>query len=176
MNNYQLNIDIAYKRWEDTLPNVYDICQTTFNAAIKYLKFNNLSKLLNVDKILSINLLLSDNNEIQSLNKEFRNLNKPTNVLSFANIDDPDFEQYIQHEEIIELGDIIIAFETMVAEADIKQISLQNHLCHLLTHGILHLFGYDHQQDDEAEKMEAIEILILQQLNISNPYLEDNNV
>lgn len=175
MNNSQLNTDIADKRWEEKLPNVCDICQTAFSIAIKYLKLNNLSNLLNVDKPLSINLLLSDNNEIQALNKEFRKLNKPTNVLSFANIDDPDFEEYIQHEEIINLGDIIIAFETMENEANIKQISLQNHLCHLLIHGILHLFGYDHQQDNEAEEMEGIEILILQQINIPNPYLEDNN-
>ncbi len=175
MNNSQLNIDIANKRWEEKLPNVCDICQTTFDIAIEYLKLNNLSKLLTIAKPLNINLLLSDNNEIQNLNKEFRNLDKPTNVLSFANIDDPEFEQYIQHEDIIELGDIIIALETMENEANIKLISLQNHLCHLLIHGILHLFGYDHQEDEEAEEMENIEILILQQLNISNPYLEDTN-
>ncbi len=175
MNNYQLNIDITDNRWEDKLPNICNICQTTFDTAIEYLKLNNLSKLLTVAKPLNINLLLSDNNKIQDLNKEFRNLDKPTNVLSFANIDDPEFEQYIQYEDIIELGDIIIALETMENEANIKQISLQNHLCHLLIHGILHLFGYDHQEDEEAEEMENIEILILQQLNISNPYLEDNN-
>ena len=67
---------------------------------------------------------------------------------------------------------MIIALETMQKEAEIKKISLHDHFCHLLTHSVLHLLGYDHITDDEAEHMENFEIQILQLLNINNPYEE----
>ena len=70
----------------------------------------------------------------------------------------------------VELGDIIIALETMQREAAEKQISLHDHFCHLFTHGILHLLGFDHIEDEEAEHMENFEINILKRLNIKNPY------
>ena len=84
----------------------------------------------------------------------------------------PAFKADCRIFEEIELGDIIIALETMQLEAKEKGISLKDHYCHLLTHGILHLLGFDHQNDEEAEYMENFEINILQQLNISNPYTE----
>jgi probable rRNA maturation factor len=92
--------------------------------------------------------------------------------LSFANIDDPDFEKSLTIGDEVEMGDIIIALETLQREAQEKKISLYDHFCHLLTHGVLHLLGYDHIEDDEAEHMEAFEIEILNLLNISNPYQE----
>ena len=98
---------------------------------------------------------------------------KPTNVLSFAAVDDPDFDRNTELFGEIELGDIIIALETMQREAAEKGIPLRDHFCHLFTHGILHLLGFDHIEDDEAEYMEEFEINILKRLNIKNPYGED---
>ena len=90
--------------------------------------------------------------------------------LSFRE-DDPDFSQ-ISQQPTIEMGDIIIALQTLQNEADIKHISLHDHFCHLLTHGVLHLLGYDHIIDEEAEHMEDLEIKILDLFNIDNPYKE----
>ena len=115
-------------------------------------------------------MCLSNNDEVQKLNKEFRGKDKPTNVLSFANIDDEEFWDNIDSDEIHELGDIILAFETLEEEAVIKGISVYSHYCHLLVHGFLHLLGFDHQDDDEAEEMEGLEVDILREFSIDNPY------
>ena len=109
---------------------------------------------------------------MQKLNREYRGLDKPTNVLSFATIDDPDFYNDLALYEEVELGDIVIALETLEQEAELKQISLHHHFCHLLIHGLLHLLGFDHIEDEEAEYMENAEIKILEQMNIPNPYKE----
>ena len=127
---------------------------------------------LNLNKDFSLNLALSDNQTVQALNKEFRGLDKPTNVLSFANIDDPFFETMLENENDVELGDVIVAFETLSKEADELEISLKDHFCHLWVHGMLHILGYDHIKDNERLEMEAREVEILKKLGIENPYQE----
>ena len=119
---------------------------------------------------VSINLCLSNDEEVHKLNREFRQMDKPTNVLSFANIDDEYLLDSLEGAEIAELGDIIIAFETLQREAKIENISFEAHYAHLLVHGILHLCGFDHIEDEEAEYMEDLEVRILSELNIANPY------
>lgn len=119
-----------------------------------------------------VNLALSDDQSVWALNKEFRGMDKPTNVLSFANIDDPFFENLLQSGKDVELGDVIIAYETMVKEAEELGISLKDHFCHLWVHALLHLLGFDHIKEDERIKMEAKEIEILAALQIDNPYQE----
>ena len=119
-----------------------------------------------------VSITLVDDKQIHKLNKQYRGMDKPTNVLSFANIDDCDFKDIIQQTSVVEMGDIIIALQTMQQESSEKKISLHNHFCHLLTHGVLHLLGYDHIDDEEADLMERLEIEILQKLNIDNPYKE----
>jgi probable rRNA maturation factor len=113
---------------------------------------------------------LSDDEAVHKLNKEFRGMDKPTNVLSFANIDDDFFWDTLDEVDEAELGDIILAFETLVREAQEKNISVYALYCHLLVHGFLHLLGFDHQEDDEAEEMENLEIDILASFSIDNPY------
>ena len=94
--------------------------------------------------------------------------------MSFANIDFIDFEVDNSPFTDIELGDIIVAYDTMVREAEELNISFQAHFYHLLVHGLLHLLGFDHIEDDEAEFMENTEVLILNKLGVDNPYLEEN--
>ena len=117
-------------------------------------------------------MCLSDDENVHKLNLEFRNQDKPTNVLSFASIDSEDFDDMLEFEQTIELGDIIIAYETMEREAKEQEVSFKNHFCHLWTHGILHILGYDHIKDNDREEMEALEIAILDKLGIENPYKE----
>ena len=106
----------------------------------------------------NIALLLTDDAAIKALNAQFRGMDKPTNVLSFPS-DEDDF-----------LGDIALARETAIREAEQDNISLRDHTAHLLVHGMLHLTGYDHETDIEASKMERLEIEVLQRLGVANPY------
>jgi len=104
-----------------------------------------------------LSVVLSDNAQVQVLNRDYRDKDKPTNVLSFP-----------QSGPL--LGDIILARETVQAEAADKGVNFEAHLIHLVMHGWLHLQGFDHQTDETAAEMEAIEIAALAKLGIDNPY------
>lgn len=105
-----------------------------------------------------ISIVLADDAFVQNLNREYRGKDKPTNVLSFP-----------QDEHGL-LGDVILAHETLSREAKEQDKSFEDHLMHLVVHGTLHLMGHDHENDEEAEEMEALEIKILEQLGVENPY------
>jgi len=104
--------------------------------------------------------------ESQQLNNDYRGKNKPTNVLSFP----MQLNENIPMPEIM-LGDLAICSEVVINEASQQQKALQSHWAHILIHGMLHLQGFDHVEDDEADKMEKLEIQIMQQLGFPNPYL-----
>ena len=102
--------------------------------------------------------------EITSLNRDYRDLDQATNVLSFPFEMDPEIDFAL-------LGDIVICHSVAVAEAQQQNKRLADHYAHLVTHGVLHLCGYDHEQDDQAEIMETLEIELLASQGISNPYI-----
>ncbi len=106
--------------------------------------------------------------EMRELNHQYRGKNKTTNVLSFPF--DTDFET-APEMTISLLGDIVICHSVVVAQAKQQDKTIQAHYAHMVTHGILHLCGYDHETTQEAEQMEAIEVTILEQSNILNPYI-----
>lgn len=113
-------------------------------------------------------ILLTDDDQIQQLNAQFRNNDKPTNVLSF-----PSEETDLPLPgEVFQYGDIILARGVACQEATDKNIPLKHHVIHLVVHGFLHLLGYDHIQPEEAEKMENLEREILAKLAIPDPYKE----
>lgn len=113
-----------------------------------------------------VSVLLTDDASVRVLNREHRGIDKPTNVLSFPQ-DDPDADAYGPL-----LGDIVVAHETVVREAIDGGLPFSHHLTHMIVHGFLHLVGYDHMQDDEAEEMERLETDILAALDIPDPYAE----
>lgn len=165
-----LEIIINDERWSECAKNALEKTEGVFAAALDFLRKNNELDFLPECMPIAINLCLSNDEEVHRLNKEFRHMDKPTNVLSFANVDDEYFLDSLPEADIAELGDIIIALETLQKEAEIENITFEAHYTHLLVHGILHLCGFDHIEDDEAEYMEGLEIKILAELGIDNPY------
>ena len=122
-----------------------------------------------VPEAAELSLVLLDDARIRELNRDWRGFDKPTNVLSFpgADADDDDPGPL--------LGDVFVAHETLAREAEAEGKRLEDHFAHLLVHGLLHLFGFDHETDDEAEEMEALETEILAGLGIADPYGEATN-
>jgi probable rRNA maturation factor len=112
---------------------------------------------------------LSADSEIRALNKTYRGQDKPTNVLSFPATPEGGTMPALQ------LGDVMLALETLLKEASELGIDPRHHLQHLVVHGLLHLLGYDHLTEDEAQVMESLEAEILAQLGIADPYVEDSN-
>ena len=110
-----------------------------------------------------VNLKIVGNAEMQQLNKEFRNKDRATNVLSFTNDD-------LSKDVTKNIGDIAISYDFVKQEARDHGKSFSDHVIHMLVHGIYHILGYDHEDDISAEIMESKEIYILDKLKISNPY------
>src|ERR1700694_5853970 len=115
-------------------------------------------------------VMLTDDAGIRTLNSNWRSIDKPTNVLSFPAL--PPTGPGGPDDAPRMLGDIAIAYETTRKEADDEQKPFDHHLSHLAVHGFLHLIGYDHEKDDDAEIMEALEQEILAQLGIPDPYAD----
>ena len=111
----------------------------------------------------NVNLSFISSKEMQSLNKQYRGLDKDTNVLSFENQD-------ISREHTKNIGDIAICYPYVVDEAKKENKELDNHITHMFIHGTLHILGYDHENESEANNMELKEIELLSKFNIINPY------
>ena len=145
-----INFIYSTKKWKDIGPLLKEEMRVGVEGA---------DEALNCDfSQREVSIVLTSDAEVQSLNKSFRHQDKPTNVLSFPS------------SESDELGDIVLAYETVMKEADDLGISPLHHTLHLIVHGFLHLLGYDHEDPVDAEKMETLEIQILKTLNIQNPY------
>lgn len=131
--------------------------------------------LANAAPLVEVSVRLTDDAEVQTLNRDFRGKDKPTNVLSFPQVQDDLLEGLANSDDgEILLGDIVLARETCAREADEKAISVADHATHLIVHGTLHLLGYDHMDDVSASAMEALETKALASLGIANPYADQD--
>lgn len=168
-----INIDLAVKskKWEEqknAAKNVEEIVK-------KLIPLTDLKKILKENLELEVAISLVSDAQIKKLNHKFRHKNKPTNVLSFCALDEELLRQ-IGLKKIVGsaphlfLGDIVIAYETLKKESLLQKKSFQHHLTHLLLHSILHLIGYDHEEEKMAQQMESLEVKILKKLKIQNPY------
>lgn len=115
-----------------------------------------------------ISVVLSTDEIVRKLNHDFRGKDQPTNVLSFP----VEMEELFDTQEQAMIGDVILAYETVRREARKAGISVAQHTSHLVVHGVLHLMGYDHNEEREARAMEELEVEILSTLGIPNPYGE----
>ena len=136
----------------------HEIVVTAIEAAASELKLGS---------NIGLTVLLTNDFEIQKLNKQFRGKDYPTNVISF-----PAFSPGAMPSEG-HIGDIAVAFETVLAESSSENKNPGHHLAHMIVHGLAHLAGHDHNTDAEADIMEAIEVRSLAQLGVTNPYLEE---
>ena len=129
-------------------------------------------ELLTTAATVEISIRLTSDDEVHQLNAQYRHKDKPTNVLSFPMIQADLLESVGQNSDDGEvlLGDIVLAHGVCAAEAAERGITLADHATHLIVHGTLHLLGYDHMVEDEAEAMEAIEIDALKSLGLADPY------
>jgi len=125
---------------------------------------------------VEVSVKLADDDEVHALNASYRGKDKPTNVLSFPMVQDDLLDVLdIGDDGEVLLGDIILADGVCRREAAEKGASVADHATHLIVHGMLHLLGYDHIDDGEAEAMEAIERAALATLHIADPYAIDDN-
>ena len=122
---------------------------------------------------LSASLLFTSDEEVHTLNREWRDRDKPTNVLSFPMLAREELLDLAPDGPPVMLGDLALAYETCAREAEEKSVPLDHHAAHLIVHGFLHLAGYDHETSEEdADKMEALEVRILAKLGIADPYMD----
>ncbi|MDR0753373.1 MAG: rRNA maturation RNase YbeY [Holosporaceae bacterium] len=153
-----LEISITYNSWnEEEVRSVAAECAGVVFSEVELNKNN-----------VEICLLFANDEEIRVLNKMYRGVDKPTNVLSFP------MESPSNNDNYYILGSIALAFETTKRESLEQKKSFQNHLKHLIVHSLLHLLGYNHANENEAEQMEMLEVAILKKINIKNPYGESH--
>ncbi|KAA5604961.1 rRNA maturation RNase YbeY [Roseospira marina] len=182
-----LDIDVVIESppWRKAVKGPVALCERAARAALEGgLAGSPLAAMLATQPVVELCIALEDDASVHALNRDFRGQDKPTNVLSFAALEgedgrvlppvvdgdplDPDPEPEM-------LGDVIVAFETTRDEAARDGKALADHLSHLVVHGVLHLLGYDHQDDDEAEAMEGLETRILAGLGIADPHAPDRD-
>jgi probable rRNA maturation factor len=165
MTATQITIDINCNldRWHEAIPCVEALIEKTCKAAI------NAAGIGKFAKVIEVSVMLAGDDFVHDLNKQYRGKDKPTNVLSFP-AEEFTAGDYAGVEEFVMLGDIAIALETIEREAEEQGKDIKDHLCHMVVHGTLHLLGYDHIDDLDAEEMEGLEVKILDEMGIGNPY------
>ncbi|MCT4552101.1 MAG: rRNA maturation RNase YbeY [Alphaproteobacteria bacterium] len=147
---YEILIRNEYENLDDILSEFNVVIKDVIEASASYLNFSLDGK--------EVSILLTNDSEIHKLNKDFRGKDKPTNVLSFETEDDE------------MLGDIVVSIDTVLKEVKEQGKEFKNHFVHLIVHGFLHLLGYDHLDDSEADEMEGLEIEIMESMGLDNPY------
>jgi probable rRNA maturation factor len=153
-----IDVEIQDEAWTVALEQAEAIVVRAAEAALNEIAPTDLQEPV-------IAVLLTDDDTVADLNQRFRGKDGPTNVLSFPAPPNPEGQ----------IGDIALAYGVCAYEASLQGKSLEHHLMHLTVHGVLHLLGYDHETDGEAEAMEALERSILETLSVSDPYAAERS-
>jgi probable rRNA maturation factor len=162
-----VTVDLRHPGWKTLIrpyrKTVRDTCHATLLD----------TRLASVPCTWEMAVVLADDVFIRELNREYRGFDKPTNVLSFPAEEalEKNAKRRAASRKVMALGDLVLAYETIIREAEAQGKKVKDHVRHLLVHGTLHLLGYDHIHKEEAEKMERLEIKILKKQKITNPYL-----
>ncbi|MCJ2028389.1 rRNA maturation RNase YbeY [Methylobacterium sp. J-043] len=159
MSDNEIDIAVEDARWEQAIPELEAFTLRAVEAGLAILPDSAAGP-------VEVSVLLADDATVQDLNRTWRNKDKPTNVLSF-----PAAEQPFQPGLARPLGDVVLAYDTLVRESAEQSKPFEHHFAHLLVHGTLHLLGQDHETGEaEADAMEALEVAALRALGIPNPY------
>jgi len=153
----------AISEQDPNLPSINDLDRWVRMALIEEDLFLSLLAQKGKDTV-EIGIRYTDMAEIRQLNDEYRQIDKATNILSFAS----EVPDYVEDNNF--LGDLVVCPQIIEKEAKEQSIPLVSHWSHIIIHGVLHLLEYDHEDDDEAEIMEALEVKILMALGHSDPY------
>lgn len=167
-----LDIDIdADPEW-DSLTRWEALVRTAAEAAIAESAFPQIAS---GARAVELSVRLTGDDEVRALNARWRGKDKPTNVLSFPQAGPDQLGGFDEVGPELMLGDLVLARGVCAREADEKAIAIEDHAAHLVVHGMLHLLGYDHQDDGSAEDMESREVRALARLAIPDPYAEEDN-
>lgn len=169
--NTKPEIDVSVQE-DEWLRSFLDVEKVSTDAMTLALSMAQLPKVVNGREI-EASIVLANDDLLQVLNREYRGKDKPTNVLSFASLDSDD---PLPPEGPVHIGDIVLSYQTLDREAKEQGKFFKDHFIHIVVHGTLHLLGYDHMTEDEANIMESTEIRILEKMNIQNPYTETDFV
>ncbi len=161
MTEPEIEVAIEDARWSEAVPEIDDLVACAVGAALAILPDP-------VAEPVEVSVLLADDETVRGLNRDWRGKDKATNVLSF-----PAAKQPRPPGMARPLGDVVLAYDTMLRESAEQSKPLKHHLVHLLVHGTLHLLGQDHETGEaQAEAMESLEIAALAKLGIANPYAD----
>lgn len=163
--SFDIDVTISDPDWTTSFLDVEKLAGSAMKLA---LRMAMLPKKIQ-DRDIEASIVLANDDLIQILNREYRDKDKPTNVLTFASLDSDD---PIPANAPYPIGDVILSFQTIDREAREQGKFFKDHFLHMVVHGTLHLLGYDHETEDEANIMESLEIRILEKMNIQNPYME----
>lgn len=173
MMRLNVHLDKASPKWKGAFPRLKD--KVEYAAAFAFLKAKKPTAFSR--RNFEINILLADDKTVKTLNNDYRGKNKPTNVLSFPQINLQKFKRTSLDSFPtginIPLGDVVLGLEIIKKEARDQAKSLEQHVIHLIVHGVLHLLGYDHMRLKDAKAMEKLECDILRQLGYPDPYHEN---
>lgn len=177
ISRLEIAVSLQDAAWTDHLEDLESLAERSIGTALRYLQSRD--RVEPMQGVVEVSLLFADDAAVAEMNRTYRGRSGATNVLSFPNMDAPDPQPSeplagpLSHTDAGPprlLGDIVLARQTVLREAAEQEKPLRDHTLHLLIHGLLHLLGYDHEDEAEAEEMEALEVAVLADLGVSDPY------
>ncbi|UEM20955.1 rRNA maturation RNase YbeY [Skermanella mucosa] len=170
-----VSVSLEAGDWEELVPDAEGRVEAAARAAFAAAEHPDV---LRTAAAAEMSLVLADDDMVRTLNRDYRGKDKPTNVLSFALLDDAGLDDAGDADDDLAahpgmpilIGDVILACETVRREASEQGKPVEDHLTHLVIHGVLHLLGYDHETDPDADRMERLETSILAGMGIADPY------
>lgn len=169
-SHFEIAVSLQDAAWGEHLKDLDTLAERTLRTAWQHLAAGRSGKA--PSRVTEVSLVFADDATVAKLNHDYRGRQGPTNVLSFPNMEDEPLQTAASEAQPRLLGDVILARQTVEREAAAQGKTLQDHATHLLVHGFLHLLGHDHQGDAEAAEMEALEVAILAELGLADPYAE----